>query len=136
MNFNTIEEVIRNKEVNIYSTRFYEELKTFVWKGNKAQAMKGYNDDLVMSMAIGTWLFDASSDYSKSSKTLNDAMLSAFQKKETLYSDTPDAIFNPIGVYGNSHNRNASKKDQIVNQDVNKTINRSKIPDDMLWLLK
>jgi len=131
-----LEEVIRNKQIIVKSSRFYEELKTFSWKTGRAEAKRGFNDDLVMSMAIGTWLFDASSDYSKSSKTLNDAMLSAFQKKETLYSDTPDAIFNPIGVYGNSHNRNASKKDQIVNQDVNKTINRSKIPDDMLWLLK
>ena len=70
--------------IKIYSSRFYEELKTFVWIGNKAQGMKGHNDDLVMSLAIGTWLYDASSDYSKDSKAVNSAMLSAFVSREAF----------------------------------------------------
>ena len=64
--------------------RFYEELKVFAWKGQRAEARRGFNDDLVMSMAIGCWLFDASSDYSKNSKMLNDAIMNAFQKKKIL----------------------------------------------------
>jgi hypothetical protein len=87
-----LEEVIRNKEVNIYSTRFYEELKTFVWKGNKAQAMKGYNDDLVMSFAIGMWMYDSSSEYGKNSKELNSAMLKAMKMTRNTYDDMPGAI--------------------------------------------
>ena len=43
-----LEEIIRNKQLKIYSSRLHDEMKTFIWKGNKAQAMKGnYNDDLV-----------------------------------------------------------------------------------------
>ena len=31
---------------------------TFIWNGNRAEAMKGYNDDLTMSFAIGLWVRD------------------------------------------------------------------------------
>jgi len=129
-----LEEVIRNKQIVIKSSRFYEELKTFTWKSGRAEARRGFNDDLVMSLAIGTWLYDASSDYSKNSKLLNDAMLSGFQKQVRSYADTPDSVFQPIGVYSsNSENR---KNSEITKQDVNKTTNRSSIPHDMEWLLK
>ena len=53
-----LEEVLRNKMVKIYSSRFYEELKTFIWKNGKAQAMRGQNDDLIIALAIGVWLYD------------------------------------------------------------------------------
>ena len=87
-----LEEVLRNKQIKIYSTRFYEELKTFTWSGNKAKAMRGYNDDLIMSFAIGMWLYDASSDYSTNSKTLNDAMLKSMKMTRNTYDDMPGAI--------------------------------------------
>jgi len=87
-----LEEVIRNKQIKIYSTRFYDELKTFVWKGQKAQAMKGYNDDLVMSMAIAMWLYDASSEYSQTASSLNSAMLKAMSVSRNTYDDMPGAI--------------------------------------------
>lgn len=60
-----LEEVIRNRYIRIYSSRFYDELKSFIWTEHKAQAKKNCNDDLIISMAIGSWLFDASSGYSK-----------------------------------------------------------------------
>lgn len=40
----------------LFSERLYNELETFIWKGNKPQAMHGYNDDLVMSLAIATFI--------------------------------------------------------------------------------
>ena len=72
--FAKLEEVIRNKQLIIYSSRFYEELKVFTCQSGKAQAKRGFNDDLVISLAIGSWLYDASSDYSKNSKELNTAI--------------------------------------------------------------
>ena len=45
-----------------------------------------------MSMAIGTWLYDASADYSKSSKKINQAMLNAFGHRKNEYKDTPDGV--------------------------------------------
>jgi len=53
-----LEEFIRNKLIKIYSTRIVNEMKTFIWKNGKAQAMKGYNDDLIMALAIGCWVRD------------------------------------------------------------------------------
>jgi len=96
-----LEEVLRNKQLAVYSSRFYEELKVFaVGSDGRASARRGYNDDLVMSLAIGTWLFDASADYSKNSKALNDAMLKAMSRNATPYGDTPEAVNTPIYVFG------------------------------------
>jgi hypothetical protein len=53
-----LEEFIRNKHLNIYSSRFVSEAKTFIWYNGKAKAMRGYNDDLMMSMAIACWVKD------------------------------------------------------------------------------
>ena len=96
-----LEEVLRNKQLAVYSSRFYEELKVFaVGSDGRASARRGYNDDLVMSLAIGTWLFDASADYSKNSKALNDAMLKAMSRNTTPYGDTPEAVNTPIYTFG------------------------------------
>lgn len=72
------EEVLRNNSVTFYSSRLMEELKTFIWKGSKAQAQKGKNDDLVIAAAIGTWLFDSDPKINKQSTDLNKAMLAGF----------------------------------------------------------
>lgn len=47
-----LEEVLRNKRLRIYSTRFVNQLETFMWNGKRAEATKRKNDDLVMAMAI------------------------------------------------------------------------------------
>jgi len=53
-----LEEFIRNKLINTYSVRLFNEFKTFVWNNGKPQAMRTYHDDLVMSLAIGCWVRD------------------------------------------------------------------------------
>ncbi len=73
-----LEQVIRNREIKTYSSRLYEEAKTFVWNGNKAQAHKGFNDDLIMSLAIGVWIYETSPVNSKTSYDINKAMLQGF----------------------------------------------------------
>jgi len=130
-----LEEVIRNKSIMIYSSRFYEELKTFVWKGQKAQAMKGYNDDLVMSLAIGVWMYDTSSDYSKNSNALNEAMLKAMKKETTKYHDVPDAILENRPYAGGN---NSMKKDGIKkpSQGSSKWSNKTVIGKDLEWVYK
>jgi len=73
-----LEESLRNRTVRVYSSRLYDELKTFIWKGNKAQAQKGTNDDLVIALAIGVWLYDTTPEYNKHTVDVNAAMLKAF----------------------------------------------------------
>ena len=34
------------------------EIQTFIWNNGKPQAMRGYNDDLIMSLAIACWVRD------------------------------------------------------------------------------
>ena len=82
-----LEEMIRNKQILSYSSRFYDEIKTFVWKGNKAQAMKGYNDDLVLSLAIGSWIVDTSSDVARDSKSIASALIQGMSVKRNLYDN-------------------------------------------------
>tara|TARA_R110000782_G_scaffold68480_8_gene137721 strand:- start:1259 stop:2512 length:1254 start_codon:yes stop_codon:yes gene_type:complete len=53
-----LEEFIRNKLINLYSGRLYNEFKTFIWNNGKPQAMRSYHDDLVMSLAIACWVRD------------------------------------------------------------------------------
>ena len=53
-----LEEFIRNKLITIYSSRTVNEMKTFIWRNGRPQAMKGYNDDLIMALAIGCWVRD------------------------------------------------------------------------------
>ena len=53
-----LEEFIRNKLITIYSSRTVNEMKTFIWRNGKPQAMKGYNDDLIMALAIACWVRD------------------------------------------------------------------------------
>ena len=33
-------------------------MRTFVWNNGKAEAMRSYNDDLIMACAIGCWVRD------------------------------------------------------------------------------
>ena len=72
-----LEEFIRNKLITIRSLRLLNELKTFVWYLGKPQAMKGYNDDLVMSIAIACWVRDTAIVASRRGEELQKAMLSS-----------------------------------------------------------
>ena len=53
-----LEEFIRNGLITIHSSRLLNELRTFVWNNGRPQAMRSYNDDLVMSLAIACWVKD------------------------------------------------------------------------------
>jgi len=46
------------KAVTIHSKRTYSELETFIWVNGKGAAAEGYNDDLIMALAIGLWVRD------------------------------------------------------------------------------
>jgi len=53
-----LEEYFKEKSITIRSSRLIEELFTFIWLNGRAEAMKGYNDDLTMSLSIGLWVRD------------------------------------------------------------------------------
>jgi hypothetical protein len=129
-----LEEVLRNRQLISYSSRFYEELKVFTWNTGRAEARSGFNDDLVMSLAIGSWILEGASDYSKASSGLNDAMLAAMSRNQRTYSETPGQVLTPTGVYSSSPNKESLTKN--VRQDLINAKNRSNIPSDFLWIIK
>jgi hypothetical protein len=51
-----LEEFFRERLVNVKSQRLIDELFVFIYNGSRAEAMTGYNDDLVMSYAMGLWI--------------------------------------------------------------------------------
>jgi hypothetical protein len=129
-----LEEVLRNKQLYVPSSRFYEEVKTFTWQSGRVQAKKGFNDDLVMSLGIGTWLYDASADYSSSSKKVNEAMLNAFSSTRKEYGETPDQVLNDTTIMPVFASARSDKS--IIKTNLNKALKRSKIPPGMEWILK
>ena len=48
----------REKAVVVRSSRLIDELFTFIYMNGRAEAMKGYNDDLTMAFSIGLWVRD------------------------------------------------------------------------------
>jgi len=48
----------REKSVIVRSSRLIDELFTFIYMNGRAEAMRGYNDDLVMAFSIGLWVRD------------------------------------------------------------------------------
>ena len=53
-----MEEFVRNNLIKIYSTRLLSEMKTFIWNHGRPEAMRSYNDDLIMACAVGCWVSD------------------------------------------------------------------------------
>jgi hypothetical protein len=53
-----LDEYFREKAVTVRSNRLIDELFTFIFMNGRAEAMKGYNDDLVMAFCIGLWVRD------------------------------------------------------------------------------
>jgi hypothetical protein len=79
-----LEEFIRNKSVTINSLRTINELDTFIWSLGRPQAMQGYNDDLVMSLAIGCWIKDTVFQTNQRELEYRKAMLTSIVKTNTM----------------------------------------------------
>ena len=95
------EECLRNGKIKSYSNRLYSELKTFIWNGKKVTAMKGYNDDLIMSLAIGSWLACSNSDaYNVAQMEQADALLKGMEFNNKKINNT----MQNTPFYKNNHN--------------------------------
>jgi hypothetical protein len=71
-------EYAHEKSCVIRSKRLIEEMKVFIWKNSKAQAQDGYNDDLVMSFAMGLYLRDTALRFRKHNMEQDRATLTGF----------------------------------------------------------
>jgi hypothetical protein len=100
---------IETKQVKIRSIRLLEELRVFIWKNSKAQAMQGYNDDLVMSFAISMYMRDSSIRFRRTAESLTYAALNSIKKAgdAPVYNTTNFMNHNPWQMEINSNNGNS-----------------------------
>ena len=81
-----LEEFIRNKLITLYSARIANEFKTFIWNNGRPEAMRSYNDDLIMSLAIGCWVRDTALETSKREVEYQKAFLDSMIMSNTRIS--------------------------------------------------
>jgi hypothetical protein len=114
-----LEEFIRNKLITIYSSRIINEMKTFIWKNGKPQAMKGYHDDLIMALAIACWVRDTAIQSSARDLNYQKAFVNAIKTSKTTMNT------QIVGQQG-------YKKDSIFDK-----MNEAKnIYDQYKWIIK
>ena len=81
-----LEEFIRNKLITLYSSRIANELKTFVWNNGRPEAMRSYNDDLIMALAIACWVRDTALETNRRDAEYQKACLSSMIVSNTKIS--------------------------------------------------
>jgi hypothetical protein len=118
-----LEEFIRNKLITIYSSRTSNEFKTFVWNNGRPQAMRSYNDDLTMALAIGCWVRDTALETNQRDIEYQKAFLDSM-----IVSNTKMSTAIP-GMQG------YSKRFDIESDFKNKD-NVQQITDELVWLFK
>jgi hypothetical protein len=83
-----LDEFIRNKNVNINSQRTLNELDTFIWNNGRPEAQKGYNDDLIMSLAIACWVRDTAIINNERNLEYSKAFLGALTNSRNYLNTT------------------------------------------------
>jgi len=102
-------EHIRNNTINIKSDRVLNELTTFIWDNAKPVAMDGYNDDLVMSLAIACWIRDRIIIKGQRDKEYKKAIAKAVSKSDKKFNSSMSGKNkSPMGL-GPQVKRNNSK---------------------------
>jgi hypothetical protein len=81
----TLCKFIRESSVRINSIRLVDELFVFIFNNGKAEALKSYNDDLVMSLAIGLWV--------------RETALRLYDDEMQMTRNTMEKIDSNAGVY-------------------------------------
>jgi len=84
--------MFEKKDAIIKDTRLIDELFTFIWKGQRAEAMGGYHDDLVMSYAIALWVRDTALKLRMESMEMTRQALNGIQRTTTSGVFTPSSI--------------------------------------------
>jgi len=94
-----MEEFIRNKLIIIHSSRLCNEMETFIWSNGKPQAMRGYNDDLIMSMAIGCWVRDTALTANEREQEYREAFFNSLVSTNKKFDTTIPGMlgYNDMG---------------------------------------
>lgn len=85
-----LEEMFREESVVVHSNRLIDELFVFIYNGNRAEAMSGYNDDLVMSFAIALWVRDTALRLRSEGIELSKKAISGISQNPAFYKSEPN----------------------------------------------
>ena len=85
-----LEEMFREESVMVHSQRLIDELFVFIYNGNRAEAMSGYNDDLVMSFAIALWVRDTALRLRTEGVELSKIAISGISQNPAVYKPNLD----------------------------------------------
>tara|TARA_R110000824_G_scaffold80978_1_gene203424 strand:- start:3155 stop:4807 length:1653 start_codon:yes stop_codon:yes gene_type:complete len=80
-----LEEDLRLHEFILHSQRTMKELDTFIFHNGKPQSLEGYNDDLVMSLAIGMYVRNTTIRFTNADNNLTDHLMSNLSFNSTPY---------------------------------------------------
>ena len=120
-----MEEYTREKLVKLHSGRLIDELFVFIYKtgiiNSKAEAMKGYNDDLVMSYSIALWVRDTALRLQKDKNDQQWAIMGSLLKNN---GNTPDTSV------GFQAGKSGGPKDNPYEMDIKGD------KEDLTWLIK
>jgi hypothetical protein len=114
-----MEEFVRNNLIKLYSSRLLGEMRTFIWNNGKAEAMRSYNDDLIMACAVGCWVRDTALSSNERDLEYSRAFIGSMTKT----SNELDTRIN--GMIGT--------KNMKLTDDMNKY---KKANDQFPWLFK
>lgn len=123
-----LEEDIRNKELIIRSTRTLDELRTFVFISGRPQAMRAYCDDLVMSLAIGTYIRSTSLRLYDANSFISKVMINSISHDERLMKEVfPDVTTSIVG--------SESSYEDVAKKMWNQKVDGQGNIENMEWLL-
>ena len=105
-----LEEFIRNNLIKIYSNRLLSEMKTFVWNNGRAEAMRSYNDDLIVACAIGCWVRDTALTVNEKEAAYAKAFIGSITKSS---NELDTRIKGMVGTY------NLKMKEKMTKQSKN-----------------
>ena len=101
-----MEEYTREKLVKLHSNRLVDELFVFIHKMgiiySKAEAMNGYNDDLVMSYSIALWIRDTALRIQKDMNDQNWTMMNSMLENNGNKPDLTAGFQKGIGAPKNN----------------------------------
>jgi hypothetical protein len=141
-----LENALRNEKLKVFSKRLYEEFQTFIWKGNKPQAQKGYNDDMVLALAIACQMFETKEKHnpygsiedamamlkglSRESVTLNS--VTGQQDKKVVFAKTDD-----VGPIASEFSKmmETIKKNDTEQKKVDAEKNKRRFYGAFAWLM-
>ena len=97
LSISALDNYMKDKDILIRSNRLIDELFTFVWHNGRPEAMRGYNDDLIMALSIGLWVRNTALRLRQEGIDLTKSMLNAttVQTNMGVYSSNWQSDNNP-----------------------------------------